>query len=475
MSMENAELADGRIVRYNSESIAEGTQKLVYFTEDKSSVICLYKDASEPEETKKRLSAIIHSRNPTENDPNAQYWKDLFCWPTGMIVKPGLGVMCPAYPANYFFRSGANTMGKEKKGIWYWGRRTSKLVPTDEKGDFRGFLGGCIRLARAVARMHSAGLAHSDLSFNNVLLDPVLMKAYVIDIDSLVVPGRFFPQVIGTPGYIAPEVLGTMHLDLKDPKRIWPSIMTDSHALPVLIYQYLLSRHPLDGPKFHCKDPDENEKLKMGSAALFIENPRDTSNRDKEIKVPFTALGELLSDLFIKAFIDGLHTPAKRPGASNWESALTRTWDMLWPCQNKACTHKWFIITNTSNVRCPFCGTRQTGTTIPILNLRKEVRPGQWMTDRQLVVTTDYSHTRLFKWHVFSNEFPGAGTDTTSQAYFEFHNGKWALTNEKLKGLTSPAGNTVAVGQSVELSDGAQIRLCSEPNGRMAEVKLIRL
>ncbi len=55
--------------------------------------------------------------------------------------------------------------------------------------------------------MHAAGLAHSDLSYKNVLVDPVKGNASIIDLDGLVVPGRYPPDVVGTPDFIAPEVV----------------------------------------------------------------------------------------------------------------------------------------------------------------------------------------------------------------------------------------------------------------------------
>ena len=47
------------------------------------------------------------------------------------------------------------------------------------------------------ARLHNAGLAHSDLSPNNVLVAPTQGKSIVIDVDSLVVEGLFPPDVAG--------------------------------------------------------------------------------------------------------------------------------------------------------------------------------------------------------------------------------------------------------------------------------------
>ena len=46
-------------------------------------------------------------------------------------------------------------------------------------------------------------------------------SAYVIDVDGLVVPGKYPPDVVGTPDFIAPEVVTTSHLSKEDPKRFY--------------------------------------------------------------------------------------------------------------------------------------------------------------------------------------------------------------------------------------------------------------
>ena len=94
-------------------------------------------------------------------------------------------------------------------------------------------------------RLHFAGLAHSDLSHSNVLIDPKHGDACVIDIDFLGCAGiGSAERVLGMPGYIAPEVITGKAL---------PAIETDLHALAVLIYETLLLRHPLQGPKFTAR------------------------------------------------------------------------------------------------------------------------------------------------------------------------------------------------------------------------------
>ena len=45
----------------------------------------------------------------------------------------------------------------------------------------------------------------------------------IIDLDGLVVPGKFPPDVVGTPDFIAPEVVTTSHLAKKRPSAHCPA------------------------------------------------------------------------------------------------------------------------------------------------------------------------------------------------------------------------------------------------------------
>jgi hypothetical protein len=231
-----------------------------------------------------RLTRILTKYNPTVG-PNGGYWLPYFCWPVGVVdgdrrvplefvrqhglVYPVLGVVTPAYRQPFYFLDKFGNR-QEKEVRWFTGRKASAFVPEAERGSFLTRLQICTRLARAVRRLHFAGLAHSDLSNKNVLIDPKGGDACVIDIDSLVVPGVAPPVVLGTPGYIAPEVVAG---------RASPSIETDKHALAVLIYEILLHRHPLAGRKVHStRSAEEDEALSMGARALWIEHPTDHSN-----------------------------------------------------------------------------------------------------------------------------------------------------------------------------------------------------
>ncbi len=467
MTTRTATLKGGGTIRYvEVDDPPAGGMKKTFFTPDKKQVVQFFHDAAAARDVNRlaRLEAVVGRYNPTLDPTTGEYFRKLFCWPTGIVVAPTVGVVCPAYPQTYFFEAGPFS-GKEKKGKWFSSPKLRGYLPASELGDWIKYFQICLKIARAIRRLHAAGLAHSDLSCNNVLIDPARGDAVVIDIDSLVVPGVFPPDVLGTPGYIAPEVLRTLHLPLNDRNRSHPCAATDQHALAVLIYEYLLYRHPLRGPKIHsATSAEEDEMLAMGEKALFVEHPAETSNRPTGLTAAYTDFGPHLADLFKRAFVDGLHAPNRRPAAVEWERGLMRSWDLLHPCAGARCPHKWFVVAGPGS-RCPFCGTKPGR--VPVLKLRRQVKPGQWMPDGELVV---HGSVGVFPWHAFDNAQTGERAERKRLGYFGVQAGQWLLVNEHLDSLTTESGNRVPAGQAVALIEGKPFQFSTGPHGRLAEV-----
>jgi hypothetical protein len=474
MSTLTATLTDGRKVPYLADMIGEGGMKRVFFTADRSSVVCFFKDQglrSDPNRMR-RLQAILGKFNPTTDTEVGGYFRNLFCWPTGIVVSPQFGVMTPAYSKNFFFAQGP-WQGKEKEGRWFSSPKLRKMLPAAERGHWANYLQVCLLMARAVRKLHLTGLAHSDLSCKNILIDPAGGRCAVIDIDSLVVPGVYAPDVLGTPGYIAPEVLSTQQLPIDDKNRKLPCNTTDLHALAVLIYEYLLRRHPLRGPKVNGTTTEEDELLSMGAKALFIEHPTDTSNNVEKLPVAYKQLGPYLAPLVERAFVRGLHRPIDRPNADEWEGAIARSLDLLLPCGNPACDEKWFLYLEGARSRCPWCGWQQTEP-FPVLEFYYSPggRRGQFRAEGHRLVV--YEQRRLYRWHAFRNVRPVEGVDDTMAAHFLRHDGRWLLVNHTLRGLISGGGNPVPCGQACELHDGAEILLSREEHGRLVTVKMVQ-
>lgn len=480
----------------------QGGMKDVYFAPDKSYVVAFFRD-NQNANSKDRLENIVNRfRESIFSQVGGDYWKDLFCWPYDLVEHNGkVGIIVPIYNSCFFFKKGFNDgaaalssiKGDEKQGKWFasarYRNKAYKLhLDNTELGDWGKFIRICLNVSRAVARMHAAGLAHSDLSYRNVLIDPITGNASIIDIDGLVVPGRYPPDVIGTPDFIAPEVLATLKLDKRDPNRKLPSMLTDRHALAVMIYMYLLYRHPLKGGNyFGTGDSTEEDNLMMGEKALFIEHPTNKANRPKanqldpkELpwvdidKIPYTVCGPYLKALFDRAFIDGLHNPNRRPSSEEWKEALIKTVDLMQPCQNSSCEQKWFVFDNSSKPKCPFCNSEYRGQ-LPVLDLYYAPTTGNYRLDNHRIMV--FSGQNLYQWHVNRNITPNERlTDEQKRPVgdFHFHNNKWILINRRMQDLMDvQTKQNIPIGSSIELTEGKQILLSKELGGRLINVKLI--
>ncbi|HOZ59587.1 MAG TPA: lipopolysaccharide kinase InaA family protein [Nakamurella multipartita] len=486
---------DGHGVTFIDTLIGQGGMKDVYMSADRREVVAFYRDPLEPA-GHERLRAIVGPyREGIFNRAGGAYWNDLFCWPTGIVEDRGrVGIVVPSYQDHFYCQHGSingdvlQIKGREKEGKWFASASNrSKFLDPLEKGTWLSHLQVCLRISRAVRRLHAAGLAHSDLSYKNVLVDPTGGRACVIDIDGLVVPGKFAPDVVGTPDFIAPEVVADAHLDRRDPRRKLPSVATDAHALAVLIYMYLLYRHPLRGGMIHDLDPARDEELSMGRNALFVEDPTDGRNRVRADQlrsselpwgdpsaVPFTITGPLLSGLFRRAFLDGLHDPSRRPSAAEWESELVRTFDLLQPCSNDGCSMGWYVFDNSRKPSCPLCRTAYAGV-LPVLNLYSSRGSGSFRPDNHRLMVWDGQS--LFPWHVNRFVSPNehlASAQRSRVGYFRRHAGQWVLVNENLPQMRDVrSGVDIPVGGYVLLTDGGQILLSRADGGRMLQVQLV--
>lgn len=475
----------------------KGGVKDVYFSRDRKYVVAFFREPLDFNQ-KDRIKRIVslYLENIKKGNSSDYFLDEIFRWPYDAVELNGkTGVIVPIYNSKFFFKKGYQSneliKGGEKVGKWFTtpsfrDKQYPLSLDKAELGDWLSYFQIAINISRGVKKMHQMGLAHSDLSYNNVLVDPVTKSAAIIDIDGLVVPGLFPPEVIGTADFIAPEVLKTKHLKLQDPGRILPNQKTDLHALAILIYMYLLRRHPLRGGKIWDLESEKDEVLSMGEKAIFVEHPTDQINRVKvdhlkkwnlfwgdPSKIPYTVTGPYLSELFKKAFIDGLHNPLLRPIANEWETALLKTVDLIQPCSNVNCDEKWYVFDNTSKPKCPFCGTPHKGT-LPVVDLYYKFKDNVWKPENHRLMV--YHNQYLFKWHVskkvIRNESLTA-LDKKPVGYFTFYQNKWVLVNQSLpnmKDLTED--KIIPVNSMVELTDGKKIMLSDEEGGRLMYITL---
>ena len=185
------------------------------------------------------------------------------------------------------------------------------------------------RLASAFRALHTRGMYYADISWANILVDPGTSRIRIIDNDNLDPGGRGKATILGTPWFIAPELVAQ--------RKESPDQYTDYHSLATLVYYLLLLDHPLIGDRV-AADTQEMEQVWLGEKALFTHHPRDHSNRST-YGDGYHGLPERLRSLFQKAFVDGLHNPAQRVPDGRWRSAIMETIEEM--------------------VKCPNCGERQ--------------------------------------------------------------------------------------------------------------------
>jgi DNA-binding helix-hairpin-helix protein with protein kinase domain len=464
----------------NTKLLGKGSQKRVYLTTDKKYVVAIYVKDLEPVEQDRLKDLIENYRLSIYGKSCKTYWQKLMAWPVDYIITPQgkWGLVIPFIPDKFRFQKG-DLKGEEKKPNWFWAKNASHMVDSKEKGNWRKYLLNTLHLSRGIRKLHATGIAHSDISFNNVLVDPESGLVNILDLDDLNVLGKYQANVAGTPGFIAPEVVKAMQ---EKKEGVIPSTETDLHALAVFIYMLLLRRHPLEGKKVWSEDPGEDEQFQKGAKALFVEDSNDTSNRIKDKKenypwsdterLPYSITGPFISPLIKNAFETGLHHPAERPLAGEWEYALAKTLDLLVPCSNSKCKEQWFVFNKYG--RCPFCGAA-LGKEWIVVNLHKyDERKGEYVFEKKQLIP--FHGKKLHLWHTDSNVLFNENLNPQqlkSQAFFQEHNGEMYIVNERLTVFKAFDANGKAMQNSshFKLSDKMRIQTGKGNGSRCLEFK----
>jgi DNA-binding helix-hairpin-helix protein with protein kinase domain len=209
-------------------------------------------------------------------------------------------------------------------------------------------------LADAFLSLHAEGLCYRDISFGNVFFDPHTGAPLVCDNDNVGVDGASPSGVLGTPRFMAPEIV-------RDEAA--PSTTTDLFSLSVLLFYLLMVGHPLLGARelrFSALDDGvETDRILHGRQPIFIFDPVDVSNRPvADYHGPVSENWQLhpqfIKDLFTKAFGRGLIDPANgRVRESVWRAAAARLRDSIVVCS--ACLSENYFEPGVARARCWCC------------------------------------------------------------------------------------------------------------------------
>lgn len=355
---------------------------------------------------------------------------DKFLWPLELASAPdvpGFGYIMPLREPRF-------------KGIVDLMKR--RIEPT-----FRALATAGLILSDSYFQLHAKGLCYRDISFGNVFFDPNTGETLICDNDNVAIDGKAEGGVLGTPRFMAPEVVRGEAL---------PSTQTDLFSLSVLLFYMFMVHHPLEGKResaIKCLDLPAMNKL-YGTDPLFIFDLHDNSNQPlpgyhDNVIAFWPIYPQFLRDLFTRAFTDGLKDPLKRVRESEWRGAMVQMRDFVLYCS--ACGAENFydmdaLKTNGQLAPCWSCGSA--------LQVPPRIRIGN-----QIIMLNH--DTRLFPHHVDDSKMYDFSQPVAEISQNPKDPSIWGLKN--LSGekwvITTVGGNVsdVEPGRSVRLAVGTRI------------------
>lgn len=368
------------------DAVHAGGEGEVYFTDDGKYAIKIYHaDHVKPErrqflETIRKLGSKL---TPEE--------KQFLCWPLALVT-----TMNGQYRIGCLMRK----IDESYRPLSHY-NLSARIAVSHFDRDFSW--SNCLQIARGISRavavLHGRGCAHTDLSSNNFMVNSAsnIIDVVLLDLDGIVVPGFLPPQMQGTPGIIAPEIIE---------KRSSPNEKADRHSLAVQILQTLLFRNVFQPLKtIDANSVESDETLSWGSRALFSEHPSDFSNRPKNIGIPLAKKGVLsykilttsLQNLTERSCIQGLHDPKMRPSAKEWIDALSCSLDELYQCSDCRNYYPYPHWLESRFRYCPFCGQGIVTLAPVVLALYEPRERGRYVYANRHLVLMD-------KWKIFSDQ-----------------------------------------------------------------------
>jgi serine/threonine protein kinase len=407
------------------ELLGSGGQGQVYHTvfHDDDCAMKWYFPHSATDQQRAALERLIEKGPPN----------DRFLWPLDIATvegMPGFGYIMPLRQARF--------------------RSMSELMARVVDPAFRTLTNLGVELADSFLRLHSLGLCYSDISFGNIFFDPETGEVSICDNDNVSIDGEGFSDVLGTPRFMAPEIV-------REEAR--PNIATDLYSLAVILFYIFMVHHPLEGRRereIACMDLAAMKKL-YGTEALFIFDPKHGANRPvpgvhNNATLFWNLYPGYVREIFTRAFTDGLRDPGARVRESEWRHVFTRMRDQIYYCHN--CGAENFLddegdkAVSLAAQTCWFCH-------------QQPMAPMRLLVARHSIVLNQ--DTLLFPHHLDPNRRNDYSEVLASMAPHPSKSDVWGLKNTSGTTWMSVAPSSgsqleVASGKSVSLIPGLRIR-----------------
>lgn len=227
------------------------------------------------------------------------------------------------------------------------------ILVSDGGGGFKSFkaiVEVCIQIVSAFRLLHNAGYSYQDMNSGNFFINPRTGQVMICDNDN-VAPNGTNMGVIGTPQYMAPEIVAS---DAK------PSTHTDEFSLAVVLFMLLCGNHPLEGKHWTvpCLTP-QIEKALYGTNPVFVFDPGNEENRPvkgvhNNVIARWGYLPKYVQEKFIQAFSqEAIKNPNRRLKELDWLKVLVRFQSDIVRCPH--CNNEIFTTAGKST-KCDGCG-----------------------------------------------------------------------------------------------------------------------
>ena len=195
-------------------------------------------------------------------------------------------------------------------------------------------------IAKAFGELEHNNLSYCDISGNNILIKTGKSASVkMIDVDNIYTAGKGKSAILGTPRYIAPEIISRQRT---------PDVLSDNYSLAVILFELLRVGHPYISDEILDATPEDEDLALAGNADYVTE---DNSTNMLPADVVFT---DKLKRLFERCFVDGKKNRLKRPSAKEFEYALLEASNKLIKCPNCGAWHYPKKVGKTYE-GCPWC------------------------------------------------------------------------------------------------------------------------
>lgn len=230
----------------------------------------------------------------------------------------------------------------------------------------------CLGISRVFRILRSRGLCYQDLNAGNFFFEPHKGDVVICDCDNVAANGTS-TGVLGTPGFMAPEIVRDdweyyhnrayqAEYQHTGRRRVMPSYKTDRFSMGVLFFMLLTLNNPLIGRRALAMLDEEHLASIFGFDALFMFDPHNQDNAPDPVvnahaiklwdRLPF-----YMREVFQRAFShEAIFNENARVTEGEWIEALVRLRaDIIkCPCGSPAD----LFVDAAGDATCAACGRR---------------------------------------------------------------------------------------------------------------------